>query len=401
MQRNHFSVLLTWVLLLACIVAAFLVLLPMSGLHIVRSEDYAMLERYAKMEVMRRALMENHYQELEDDVLMTGALKGMMAATGDEYSIYYTPEEMAAHNNSLNGVYCGMGILLYVGLDGQIVVLQVYENTPAEAAGVKEGDILLSVDGVAVGGGTTEQFKDAVNRLKGEDGTQAELRILRGESEVQCMVTRGEVSLSNVFHSMLDDNIGYIAISQFSGDDVVAFSTALNELQDAGACGLIIDLRGNPGGLITDVVSIADEILPAGLIVYTEERSGERKEYFAEGDYCDLPLAVLVDGMSASASEILAAAVQDYDRGVVIGTQTYGKGIVQSMMEFTGDGSGMQYTFAAYYTPGGVCIHETGVTPDIIVEAGDGGASLSGQPDAQYDPQLGAAMEYLRSETGE
>jgi len=372
----------------------------LSGLRIVNSADYAMLERYAKLEAMRRTLMENHYQELEDDALMNGAMKGMMAATGDEYSIYYTPEEMAAHKDSMNGVYCGMGILMHAGSDGRIVVLQVYEDTPAEAAGIMAGDILLAVDGAAVSGETMEQFNAAVDLLKGENGTQTQLRILRGEEELQCTVTRGEVSLSNVSHSMLDDGIAYIAISQFSGDDVAAFIAALDELKQEGACGLVIDLRGNPGGLITDVVAIADEILPEGLIVYTQERSGARKEYFAEGDYCDLPLAVLVNGMSASASEILAAAVQDYDRGAVIGTQTYGKGIVQSMMEFAADGSGMQYTFAVYYTPSGVCIHEVGVSPDIVVEEGEGSILLSGQPDAWNDPQLRAAMEYLKTKTG-
>ena len=162
--------------------------------------------------------------------------------------------------------------------------------------------------------------------------------------------------------------------------------------------GLVIDLRNNPGGILEDVVAIADEILPEGMVVYTENRAGERAEYHSDAEFCDVPVAVLVNGMSASASEILAAAVQDYDRGAVVGTQTYGKGIVQAVLTFPEDGSGMQYTFSTYFTPSGKSIHGSGVAPDIVVE-GDGYASLSGIPDVQSDAQLQAAIEYLN--TGE
>ena len=197
--------------------------------------------------------------------------------------------------------------------------------------------------------------------------------------------------------SMLEGQIGYISIFRFGGDAAQLFIDALESLEAQGMRALIIDLRDNPGGTLDDVVAIADAILPEGLIVSMVNRNGEREEYRSDSVYSSVPLAVLVNGGSASASEVLAAAVQDHGRGAIIGTQTFGKGVVQAVVEFPEDGSGMQYTIAAYYTPDGRSIHGSGVTPDIVVE-GDAVPNLSGIPDSENDVQLRTALEWLNAE---
>lgn len=388
MKKNRVLAVLLWILLAALLLSSAALLLG-GRLHLVDEEAYEMLERYAKLEAARSIIAENYYQDVDEEALLDGAMRGMLASLDDPYSFYYSAEELQTHDTEMDGTYDGVGLLILEEDGGALEVLRVYADSPADRAGVKAGDRIIAVDGVSA------QDGDLLERMRGENGTQARLTILRGGERLELSAERDNVHYSNVAASMLEDGIGYIAIFQFSGDDVEAFTQALEELQQAGMTALIIDLRNDPGGLLNDVTAIADLLLDGGLIVYTEDRGGMREEFYAEAGACDVPLAVLVNGSSASASEILAAAVQDRGRGVIVGTQTYGKGVVQSLVRFESDGSGMQYTSSRYFTPNGRSIHDEGITPDLIVEAGEDWRCPSGVPDPQSDVQLSAAIELL------
>lgn len=388
MKKNRVLAALLWLMLAAILLASPALLLG-GRLHLVNGEAYEMLERYAKLEAARSVITENYYQQVDEAALLDGAMRGMLASLGDPYSFYYSPEEMQARGADMEGAYDGVGLLILEESGGALEVLRVYAGSPAESAGMKAGDRIIAVDGASA------LEADLLERMRGENGTRVQLMIDRGGERLEIGVERGNVRYSNVASAMLEGGVGYIAIFQFSGDDVEAFARALDELQRGGASALIIDLRNNPGGLLGGVTAIADQLLDGGLIVYTEDRSGAREEFYAEAGACELPLAVLVNGSSASASEILAAAVQERGRGAVVGTQTYGKGVVQSLVSFESDGSGMQYTSSRYFTPNGRSIHGEGVAPDVVVEAGKGWRCPSGEPDLQNDDQLRAAAQLL------
>ena len=390
-KRNALLLAMMWVLVIACTAGATTVLL-LSG-RVGRVGE--LLSRYARLEAIRSTLVEDYYQEVDEDALIEGAIRGMMYALEDPYTFYYTPDELQRHDAQSEGVYSGLGILVQKNADGEIEIIRVYEGGPADAAGAQAGDRIVAVDGVAVSGGSVEELSDAVDRMRGEDGSAVELQLRREDALLELTLIRGDVHVSNVNFAVLEGNIGYIEICQFSGDDVEGFRAAMEELQAADVRGLVVDLRNNPGGLLTDVVEITDLLLPEGDVVYVENRAGERVTYSSDAEYWDVPLVVLINGMSASASEILAAAVQDSDRGALVGTRSYGKGIVQSLLVFESDGAGMQYTSATYYTPSGRCIHGTGVSPDIVAEAPEGYYNLTGVPDPENDVQLKAALEQL------
>ena len=390
-KRNALLLALMWVLVVVCTAGATTMLLLSGRVGRVGEQ----LSRYARLEAVRSTLVENYYQEVDEDALMEGAIRGMMDALEDPYTFYYTPVELQRHDAQSEGVYSGLGVLVQNNADGEIEIIRVYAGSPADVAGVLAGDRIVAVDGVPVSGGSVEALSEAVGRMRGEDGSAVELRLRREDELLGLALIRGDVHVSNVNSAVLEGDIGYIEICQFSGDDVEGFRTAVDALQAANVRGLVIDLRNNPGGLLTHVVEIADLLLPEGDVVHIENRAGERVSYSSDAECWDVPLVVLINGMSASASEILAAAVQDCDRGTLVGTRSYGKGIVQSLLVFESDGAGMQYTSATYYTPSGRCIHGTGVSPDIVVEAPEGYYNLTGVPDPENDVQLKAALEQL------
>ena len=398
-RKNAIILSVVWLLVMVSIVASTVTLLAsgrFGGTRWVSAEEYAMIERYARLETVRRTLNGGYYEEVDDDALMTGAVRGMMASLGDPYTFYYTPDEMTSRDEQSGGAYQGVGLLVQNNSDGYIEIIRVYSGGPADIAGARVGDCIIAVDGVTVRGTNSQSLDDAVLRMKGEPDSDVVITVLRDGERVELTVTRGEVSVSNVESAMLPGDIGYIEIFQFTGDDVTGFTAALESLEAQGARALIIDLRNNPGGILDDVVDIADLLLGECTVVYTQERDGTRVDYYSDGASSELPLAVLVNGMSASASEILAAAVQDLDRGTIVGTRSYGKGIVQTVVTFDSDGAGMQYTSAEYFTPSGKNIHGTGVTPDVIVE-GDF-RNYSGEPDMENDVQLQAAIAVIESE---
>ena len=390
-KRNLLLTALAWVLVIACTSGATTVLL-LSGKVGKLGET---LSRYARLEAIRSTLTENYYCEVDEDVLIEGAIRGMMDALEDPYTFYYTPDEMQRHDAQSEGVYSGLGILLQNNADGEIEIIRVYADGPADAAGAQAGDRIIAVNGTPVSGESVEALSDAVDRMRGEDGASVDLQLRRADEILNVTLICGEVHISNINSAILDGDIGYIEIYQFSGDDVESFRAAMDALQAANVRGLVIDLRNNPGGYLSDVVEIADLLLPEGAVVYVENRAGERVAYSSDAQYWDVPLVVLINEMSASASEILAAAVQDFDRGTLVGQRSYGKGIVQSLLVFESDGAGIQYTSATYYTPSGHCIHGTGVSPDIVAEVSEGYYNLSGVPDPENDAQLHAALEQL------
>ena len=390
-KRNALLLALMWVLVVACTAGATTMLLLSGRVGRVGEQ----LSRYARLEAIRSTLVEDYYREVDEDALIEGAIRGMMDALEDPYTFYYTPDELQRRDAQSEGVYSGLGVLVQNNADGEIEIIRVYEGSPADAAGAQAGDRIVAVDGISVNGGSVEALSDAVGRMRGEDGSAVELRVRREDELLDLTLIRGDVHVSNVNSAVLEGDVGYIEICQFSGDDVEGFRAAIAELQAANVRGLIVDLRNNPGGLLSHVMEIADLLLPEGEVVHIENRAGERVSYSSDAQYWDVPLVVLINGMSASASEILAAAVQDFDRGALVGTRSYGKGIVQSLLVFESDGAGMQYTSATYYTPSGNCIHGTGVAPDIVVEAPVGYYNLTGVPDPENDVQLKAALEQL------
>lgn len=393
-----------WMLVIVAVASSALTALVLSGsdggsaLRVVGEDEYEIIDRYRRLDEVRATLVNEYYQPLDEDELVLGAIRGMMSAVGDPYTFYYTADEMTAANEEFGGVYHGVGMLVQLTDDGAIEVARVYEDSPAEAAGVRMGDRIVAVDGVEVSGESAQTLNEAIDRIQGEDGTTVVLSVQRDGEILDLEVMRAEVSISYVEYQIINGDIGYINISQFSGNDVEGFQEAVSALQAAEVSGVIIDIRNNPGGLLTDVVEIADALLPEGLIAYVEDGHGNRTEYTSDADYWDVPLVVLVNGMSASASELLSAAIQDYGRGTIVGTTTYGKGIVQTLITFAEDGAGMQLTTASYYSPSGRSIHENGVEPDVTVELSEDCDLSLPSPNLENDNQLAVALEALQAQ---
>ena len=320
--------------------------------------------------------------EKEDEE--SGIYKGMMSGLGDVYTTYYTPDEYASFMESSNGSYSGIGAMLSQDYNtGIITVVKVFEGSPAEEAGIQPDDILYKVKGEEV---TGEDLSLVVTDLKGEEGTDVDISMMRGTDVLDMTITRRSIEVPTVEYKMLDENIGYIAISEF--DDVTdeQFIAALEDLKSQGMKNLAIDLRNNGGGLVDVTCNILDQLLPEGLIVYTEDKNGDRQEEYSDAEhYFDGKMAVLVNGNSASASEIFAGAIKDYGVGTLIGTQTFGKGIVQSLFPLS-DGSAIKITVSRYYTPAENNIHGVGITPDIILER---------DTESEEDNQLQKAIEVL------
>jgi len=364
---------------------------------IVSGQQYEIIERYERLEEIFDIVQSDYYTEVDEETLVTGAMRGMMNALEDPYTFYYTPDEMEASNEHQEGKYEGVGIQILGSAEGELIVTRAFRNSPAHKAGICAGDRIIAVEGEAVSAQSSQAMNDAVDKIKGEIGTEVRVTVSRNGVEMDFMLERQKVQINRVEYSLLADDIGYIMLYEFMGDDVSGFKDALKSLKKQGAKALIVDVRSNPGGLLDDVVEIADLLLPESLVVYIENRAGMRDSYYSGASSIDMPLAVLVNGMSASASEILAGAVQDTGVGIVVGEKTFGKGIVQTIIPFTTDGAGLQLTTATYYTPEGRSIHGTGITPDVEVDSEGYDFTIS-EPDPSNDPQLKAAVEALLEE---
>ena len=332
--------------------------------------------------------------EIDDELMEEYMYKGMMARLGDPYSAYYTSEESEDLTADTTGSYKGIGVVMQQdAATGEIKVVRCYEGAPGAKAGLQPEDVLIQVNGEDISG---LELSEVVDRIKGSEDI-ARLTVAReGEGEyLEIDVALEEVNIPVVEHEMLEENIGYIALYEFTELTEAQYMEAFEELEGQGMERLVIDLRNNPGGLLTSVCDILEDILPEGLIVYTEDKEGNREEYTCSGENeLQMPLAVLVNGNSASASEIFAGAIQDYGTGKIVGTTTFGKGIVQSLMPFT-DGSAIKTTTAKYYTPKGRCIHGTGIEPDVEVELNEGLEQETSIP-YEEDNQLQKAIETVK-----
>lgn len=320
--------------------------------------------------------------------------KGLIEGLGDTYADYYTEDELKKVMESNSGVYMGIGVSLTQEADtGIVTVVKCYEGTPAEAAGILPGDVIYKVADVEV---TGEDLSKVVARIKTEEGDFIKLTIAReGESDYrEYQVERAEVEVPTVFYEMLENQVGYIAISAFESVTEQQFLKAKEDLESQGMKKLVIDLRNNLGGVLETVCNMLNQMLPKGLIVYTEDKNGERTEYECDGqNVFDKPLAVLVNGYSASASEIFAGAIKDYGIGTLVGTTTYGKGIVQRLFPLE-DGTAVKMTIAKYFTPKGNDIHEVGIEPDVEVEL-DESLKRKSVITREEDNQLKKALEVL------
>lgn len=331
--------------------------------------------------------------EVTDEELQDGMYKGLLDALGDPYSEYYTAEELNMLMEQSSGVYYGIGA--YVSLDsktGLPKIAGVIANSPAEDARLRADDLIYEVDGTSTMG---LSLTEAVSMIKGQDGTEVNLTIVReGEPDyLRMTLTRRRVEAPTVEFAMKEDDIAYIQVTEFDDVTVDQFAEALAMARGNHAKGIILDLRANPGGNLDAVVDMCNMILPKGLIVYTEDKYGKRSEYTCDGEReLELPLVVLVDRNSASAAEIMAGAIKDYGIGTLVGTTTFGKGIVQSVMPFR-DGSAIKVTISAYYTPAGNNIHGIGIEPDVVCEF-DGEAYYGSE--GRLDNQLDKAVEVLR-----
>lgn len=379
-------------LLVGCVAAFTKIYKTVDSKH-VKAGSVVSEDTEEKLAAIEDVIEEYYYQDADIDVdaMTEGMYAGMVNSLGDPYSVYYTEEEWNDLMQETEGVYYGIGAYLMIDPDtGFGKISGVIENTPAQEAGLRADDLLYLVDGVSTMG---MDLSEIVSMVKGEEGTTVHLTIYReGESDyVEVDVERRKIESPTVNYEMLEDDIGYIQITEFDEVTTDQFTEALAVIKGSGAKGLILDLRGNPGGSLSVVVDIAREILPKGLIVYTEDKYGQRDEYNCDGKReLQLPLVVLVNGNSASASEILAGAIKDYKKGVLVGTTTFGKGIVQRVLPLT-DGTALKLTISSYYTPKGNNIHGVGIEPDVVCEF-DG--------DAYYedgvDNQLEKAVEEIK-----
>lgn len=333
-----------------------------------------------------------HDTEVDEEALVEGIYKGYIAALQDPYSAYYDEKQTKEMMESTTGEYSGIGAVMSQNRDtGIITIANVYKNSPAEEAGMKNEDILYKVEGEEV---TGIDLSKVVTKVKGEEGTSVKMTLLRGadRKEVEITATRRKIEAQTVAYEMKEDKIGYIRVSEFDKVTLQQFRNAKADLEAQGMESLIIDLRGNPGGNLATVCDMLREILPKGMIVYTEDRDGNRTEETCEGKSpWEKPLAVLVNGMSASASEIFAGAVQDYGIGKIIGTTTYGKGVVQQLFPMT-DGTMVKLTISEYFTPSGRNIDGIGIKPDVEVEY------VYNEEAPEADNQLEKAMEVLKSQ---
>lgn len=329
-----------------------------------------------------------YFDDVDDEKAADNIFKAYLEAYGDKYTVYYTPDEYKSLMESTSGTFYGIGAVCQKADDGSILISEAYEDAPAYKAGIRNGDKVIKVNGKDI---TGMDLSVAVALIKGEKGTDVNLTVIRNSEEKNFTVTRDKINVKTVSYHMMDNNTGYIYVTQFDDVTTEQFKAAVDDLQNQGMKGLIIDIRNNPGGVLTTVVDMLDYILPNGLIVYTETKDGKKTEYSgSDGHEINIPMAVLVNGNSASASEIFAGAMQDYQKAQIIGTQTFGKGIVQTIRQLT-DGSAVKYTIAKYFTPKGQDIHGKGVTPDQVVELPD---------DATEDVQLNAAIEYINGRLG-
>lgn len=358
----------------------------------ISKEEY---ERYKQFDTLLE-LMDlvdyAYFEEYDVQDMLDGAANGLLLGLGDPYTFYYTPEEYAELWEDDEGEYAGVGIQISTSyLTGLCTISRVFDNGPAREAGVLKGDILYKVEDMYVNSSTVN---DAVDIMRGTPGTSVHVVFLRGTEEIEFDLVRAQITVNRIESGMLTDDIGYIYLYEFAGECAAEFQTAVKQLQDQGAKGLIIDLRDNPGGWVDAAQDIGDIFLDKGTLCYLQYNDGSREYYSTKAGKTDLPLVILMNENSASSSEILAGALKDRADATIVGVQSYGKGIVQTVLELNG-GAGMQMTIAQYYTPNGNAVHKVGITPDVLIELPEGDIGMYEFGDLN-DVQLAKALEIMQ-----
>ena len=337
-----------------------------------------------KLELILQYIDAYFLYETDMMAIENGALSGLMGSLGDDYAYYYNEEEFAELLQSNEGTYYGIGVMVSQHLETMVTtVSHVFRGSPAEEVGMKAGDVIVEVAGQDV---QQMPVDDMVELIKGEAGSTVNIKVYRESIDdyVTMDVERRQVEQDLVYWNMMEDGIGYIQLIQFSGNAASQLGEALADLESQGMKGVILDLRGNPGGLLTSVIDVAEQLLPGGNLLTIKSNYTSDRTYPVKGSDFDYPLVVLVNEYSASASEVLTGAIQDYGVGTVVGVTTYGKGVVQDVIDL-GDGTGIKFTTADYYTPSGRNIHGLGIEPDVYVEL-----------ESEDDEQLQKAVEVLK-----
>lgn len=359
-----------------CILAAFIIGTLASGFVMITTSDN---DKYGKLDELMKAVDENYYMDANESDMIDGACKGLIAGLEDPYSSYMTAQEYESFEASALGEYSGVGITFTEDFDGNYVIIEVAKDSPAEKGGLKAGDFIISADGK-----TYDDMELLSCDIRGKEGTQVKIGYIRDGEANEVTLTREKIVQHSVEYKMLDDDTGYISISSFIESTSDDFKKALSSVEADGAKNLILDLRNNGGGLVTSCVEIADAFLDKGTIVYVEDKNGNREDYYAEDGKTGLNVIVIANENSASAAEILAAALKD--NGVkIVGETTFGKGVIQATSKFS-DGSALKLTIMQYFSPEGHAIHEKGVTPDYKVKDDE---------DTDKDEQLEKAKSLL------
>ena len=354
--------------------------------------EYDRLQRYAELDEIWQIVEQYYYQEPDTQAMLDGAEMGLLYGLGDPYTYYYTPDQYAQLWADDEGEYAGIGIQIMGNYaTGLCTISRVFLDSPALDAGLRKGDVLTRVEDIDV---VTTTLQDAVNIMRGEPGTPVNVQVQRGDQLLVFVVDRAVVHVNGVNSCMLDGDVGYISLYEFSGDCSPSFAVHLDNLMSQGAKALVIDLRDNPGGWVDDAQKVADMFLEEGNVASLVYRDGTTELYTTttDGKENPIPLVVLVNEYSASASEILAGALQDRGRATIVGTQTFGKGVVQYVLPVGTRGAGMQLTVAQYYTPNGNEVHKVGITPDIEATLPEGDTTMYDIGDLD-DAQLKKAYE--------
>ncbi len=356
-------------------------------------EEYERFKQYQELDDVLKVVQDNYYQEPDVPKLIENAERGLLFGLDDPYSFYYSPEEYSKLWEEDAGKYAGIGIQISANFDTLLcTVSRVFKGSPAQNVGIHKGDVLKQVNDLAV---DAYNLQDAVDIMRGNVGETVNVKVRRGTETLDLTVPRANIKVNRVESVMLEGNIGVISLFEFAGDCRTAFTDAVNKLTSDGAKGLIVDLRDNPGGWVDDAVAIADIFLPEVTVYYTENRKGEREYAKTQAGQLNIPLVVIMNENSASASEVLAGALQDHGVATIVGVTSYGKGIIQYVLPVGDKGAGMQLTVAQYFTPNGHKVHKTGITPNVVAELPEGDTGMYEIGDMK-DPQLSKAVEVLK-----
>lgn len=350
------------------------------------------VKKYELLFQVRDALITKYDGEIDDEDLLEAAIKGMTDSLNDPYTVFMNEEEYKSFVEQSEGHFVGIGAQLGIK-DDKITVVAPIEGSPAEKAGLKSGDVILKVDDVEI---TEPNLDETVSMIRGEQGKTVVLTVERNGSTQEISIIRDEIEMVSVKGEIIDGNIGYIEISSFDENVSEEFKSKITELKNQGMEGMILDLRGNPGGFLNEAVKVASQFIPKGeVITYTIDKYGNKQESKSVGGEAEgMPLVILIDGGSASASEVVTGALRDYEAGTIIGTTSFGKGIVQQLIEFSDGNGGLKVTTSKYYTPNGENIHKIGITPDIEVTLPE---ELSTQGYTRdLDTQLNKGLEVIK-----